>query len=294
MIRPPALAAALLAMLAGAAARADGAGPVWAIEGPNGGTVYLAGSVHVLDPANSDLPGGFDTAYRDAERLVMEIDFDDVDALAAGRYLAENGLLTGGETLRTLLGPERFERLDREARTLGLPLDSVGPLEPWAVALALLPMMLGKLGLDPTMGVEQQLAARALADGKPIDGLETIEEQLAVLDGLTYADQVAFLEQTLEDLDEAPAELRGMIDAWRRADTRALAHQLLDEFTKAPALYRALVIERNQRWMPQILGLLARPDDTLVVVGAMHLVGEDGLLELLAARGITPQALAPQ
>lgn len=291
MIRWPATAACLIAMLAGATAHADGAGPVWAIHGPNGGTVYLAGSVHVLDPGESDLPAGFDIAYRDAEQLVMELDFDDLDAAAAGEYLAANGLLGEGETLRTLLGPARFERLDREARALGLPLDSVAALEPWAVAIALLPMMFVKLGLDPAMGVEQQLTARALADGKPIGGLETIEEQLGVLDGLTYADQAAFLEQTLQDLDVAPAEVRGMIDSWRRADTRALAGQLLDEFRDAPALYRALVTGRNQRWMPQILEFLARPDDTLVVVGAMHLVGEDGLLELLAARGITPQAL---
>lgn len=291
MIRSPAPAACLIAMLAGATAHADGAGPVWTIQGPNGGTVYLAGSVHVLDPAKSELPAGFDIAYRDAEQLVMELDFDALDAAAASEYLAANGLLGEGETLRTLLGPARFERLDREARALGLPLDSVAALEPWAVAIALLPMMFVKMGLDPAMGVEQQLAGRALADGKPIGGLETIEEQLGVLDALSYADQAAFLEQTLQDLDVAPAEVRSMIDSWRRADTRALAGQLVDEFRDAPALYRALVIERNQRWMPQILELLARPDDTLVVVGALHLVGEDGLLELLERRGHTPQVI---
>ncbi|HNS28194.1 MAG TPA: TraB/GumN family protein [Steroidobacteraceae bacterium] len=291
MIRWPAAAACLVAMAAGAAANADGAGPVWAIQGPNGGTVYLAGSVHVLDPAQSRLPPGFDTAYRDAEQLVMEIDFDDLDELAAGEYLAANGFLADGETLRTLLGPARFERLDREARKLGLPLDSVATLEPWAVAMGLLPMMFVKLDLDPALGVERQLVARALADGKPIGGLETIEEQLAVLDGLSLEDQATFLEQTLDELDAAPTEVRRMIDAWRRADTGALAHLLLDEYGKAPALYGALVTARNQRWIPQIVALLARPDDTLVVVGALHLVGEDGLLELLERRGITPRAL---
>lgn len=294
MKRWPALLACLPAMLAGATALADGAGPVWAIQGPNGGTVYLAGSVHVLDPARSDLPPGFDTAYRDAERLVMEVDFDDLDELAAGEFLAANGFLTGGETLRTLLGAARFERLDREARALGLPLDSVAALEPWAVATALLPMMFMKLGVDPALGVEQQLVARSQTDGKPIGGLETIEEQLGALDGLSYADQVTFLEQTLSDLDAAPVQMRAMIDAWRRADTDALARLLQDEFGGAPALYRSLVVERNQRWVPQILELLARPDDTLVVVGALHLVGEDGLLDLLAARGLAPQALGPQ
>jgi len=152
-------------------------------------------------------------------------------------------------------------------------------------------MMFVKLDLDLALGVERQLVARALADGKPIGGLETIEEQLAVLDGLSLEDQATFLEQTLDELDAAPTEVRRMIDAWRRADTGALAHLLLDEYGKAPALYGALVTARNQRWIPQIVALLARPDDTLVVVGALHLVGEDGLLELLERRGITPRAL---
>lgn len=283
----------LLAVLANGAAtaRADSAGPVWAVHGRGGATVYLAGSVHVLDAARSKLPPAFDIAYRDAKRLVMEIDMDDLDPAAAASFLAANATIEGGGNLRTLLGAGRFARADAEARALGLPLDSVAQLEPWAVALALTQLQLARLGLDPSQGVEQQLANRARADGKPIAGLETVEEQLRVLDSLPYPDQARFLELTVAEADTMNVELDRMLAAWRRADTGALERLLLDEYEKLPTLYRPLVTDRNRRWLPQIEALLTRGDDTLVVVGAMHLVGPDGLLALLTNRGLRPTLL---
>lgn len=286
----PAVALGLLTIAQGSIVMAldPAAGPVWSIHGPRGGTVYLAGSVHVLDPARSQLPPAFDTAYRDAEHIVMELDMDDLDPMAAAGYLAAHAVIDGDGSLRTLLGAERFARVDSEARALGLPLDSMPQLEPWAVALALTQLQLVKLGMDPEKGVEQQLMTRARADGKPIAGLETIDEQLGILDGLSYPDQARFLELTAEEADRIPAELDEMLSAWRGADTAALERLLLAEYERLPTLYRPLVTDRNRRWLPQIEALLSRPDDTLVVVGAMHLVGPEGLLALLRARGFAP------
>ncbi|MFO1511113.1 MAG: TraB/GumN family protein [Steroidobacteraceae bacterium] len=292
MRRPDALlrTLALLAVAATSAAPtcAASAGPVWSIHRPGGGTVYLAGSVHVLDTARSRLPPAFDSAWRDAERVVMELDMDDLDPAAAASFLAAHATIGDGENLRTLLGAERFARVDTQARALGLSLDSVAQLEPWAVALALTQLQLVKLGLDPAQGVEQQLTERARAEGKPIAGLETIDEQLGVLDGLSYMDQARFLELTAGESDSMATELDGILTAWRRADTAALERLLLVEYERLPTLYGPLVTDRNRRWLPQIEALLARPDDTLVVVGTLHLVGPDGLLALLKDRGLVP------
>jgi uncharacterized protein YbaP (TraB family) len=300
MRRPDALlrTLALLAVAATSAAPtcAASAGPVWSIHRPGGGTVYLAGSVHVLDTARSRLPPAFDSAWRDAERVVMELDMDDLDPAAAASFLAAHATIGDGENLRTLLGAERFARVDTQARALGLSLDSVAQLEPWAVALALTQLQLVKLGLDPAQGVEQQLTERARAEGKPIAGLETIDEQLGVLDGLSYMDQARFLELTAGESDSMATELDGILTAWRRADTAALERLLLVEYERLPTLYGPLVTDRNRRWLPQIEALLARPDDTLVVVGTLHLVGPNGLLALLKDRGLVPTpvgAVAP-
>lgn len=292
MRRPDALMRTLAILVVAATSAAPtcaaSAGPVWSIHRPGGGTVYLAGSVHVLDTARSRLPPAFDSAWRDAERVVMELDMDDLDPAAAASFLAAHATIGDGENLRTLLGAERFARVDAQARALGLSLDSVAQLEPWAVALALTQLQLVKLGLDPAQGVEQQLTERARAEGKPIAGLETIDEQLGVLDGLSYMDQARFLELTAGESDSMATELDGILTAWRRADTAALERLLLVEYERLPTLYGPLVTDRNRRWLPQIEALLARPDDTLVVVGTLHLVGPDGLLALLKDRGLVP------
>lgn len=281
----------LCCALAWGTAWADGTGPVWVVHRPDGGKVYLAGSVHVLDPGRSALPAGFDDAYRDAERIVMEIDMDDLDPAVAAAFIAAHARFRNGENLRVLLGPGRYARIDAAARELGLPLGPLAQLEPWAVALTLTQLQLVKLGLDPSHGVEQQLTDRARRDGKPITGLETVEDQLRALDELSYPDQARFLQLTVDEGETIAGELDRMLRAWRTADTATLERLLLDEFEKMPTLYRPLVTDRNRRWLPQIEAFAARDDDTLVVVGALHLVGPEGLLALLRSRGYVPEPL---
>lgn len=267
-------------------AGASDAGPVWAVRGDHG-TVYIAGSVHVLDDARSELPAGFDIAYADADELVMELDLDALDVADMQGYLLEHSTLADGRQLRDLFSPHRYERVAAGAQRLGLPLDRFQRLEPWAVALMLAQLELVRMGLDPENGVEQQLARRAQADRKPIGGLETLKDQLDVLDGLSYDDQARFLELSVDEAasGEMPDGIDALLSAWRTADTETLAELLMDEYDSFPSLYRPLVADRNRRWLPQIEQLLAKEHDTLVVVGALHLVGDDGLLELLARRG---------
>lgn len=281
---------AALFTLSATSLRADEAGPVWAVQGKSG-TVYLAGSVHVLEAADAELPRGFGRAYAESERIVMELDMDGLDPMAAGAYLAEHAMLAPGVTLRSLLGPERYARIDADARELGLPLDSLQGLEPWAAALALTQVQLARLGLSAEHGVEQQIGRLAARDDKPLAGLETLQEQLGMLDGLSAADQIRFLELTAEEGETMEREIEHLMSAWRRSDVAALEHLLLDEYDRMPSLYGPLVSQRNRNWLPQIEALLARDDDTMVVVGAMHLVGPDGLLELLRERGYEAEKL---
>lgn len=268
------------------ATQASDMGPVWAIRGSHA-TVYIAGSVHVLDDERSELPAGFDLAYAAADELVMELDLDALDVADMQAYLLEHSTLADGRRLRDLFSAGSYARVAAGAERLGLPLDRFQRLEPWAVALMLAQLELVRLGLDPEKGVEQQLARRAQADSKPIAGLETLEEQLDVLDGMSYDDQARFLELSVDEAasGDMPAGLDTLLHAWRTADIDALAELLMEEYASFPSLYRPLVADRNRRWLPQIERLLAEKHDTLVVVGALHLVGDEGLLELLADRG---------
>lgn len=264
--------------------------PVWALKGAHN-TVYLAGSVHLLRSKDATLPSAFDKAYADAEALVMEIDLDDLDPAAAQGWMLTNGMFTDGQTLQGVIGQQRFDKVEKEGNRLGLPVEALQQLEPWLVAMTLAQLQYMKLGFDPEQGVEKQLQRKAMQDHKEITGLETLEEQLGLLSGLSPADQAKFLDLTLEEMHEMEGETDSLLSAWRSGNAQKLASMLSDEYKVAPALYRMLIADRNQRWMPQLEKLLKGDKDYLVVVGALHLVGNGGLLELTKAKGFEAKQL---
>ena len=129
------------------------------------------------------------------------------------------------------------------------------------------------------------MLAKAGRDGKPVHGFETIEQQLGLLDGLSLEAQRDLLMQTLDEGANIREIMDQLIEAWRTGNTEFLEEQLLAEIAKYPELYQTIVADRNRNWVNTIDILLGEDQDYLVVVGALHLVGEDGVPALLAARG---------
>ena len=259
---------------------------LWTVEGENN-TVYLLGSIHVLRAGDEGLPAAAEDAYDDAEQLVMEIDLDDVaagDPAALLGAMQRMALLPEGDSLREVLGAD-FDAINERARGAGLDLALLDRFAPWFVAVTLLQLELAKRGFSPELGVEQMLATRAVADGKPIQGLETAEQQFAVLAGLPMPMQKRFLVMTLEDAAGLDAEIDELMQAWREGDSDALARLLSEEFDEFPELYKPLTEDRNRAWLGQLVELLDDRDDYLVVVGALHLVGRNSVVDLLRQRG---------
>jgi len=164
-------------------------------------------------------------------------------------------------------------------------MEALDPLAPWVVGLQLLELQYLQLGFDPEQGVEQQLEHRAQTDGKPISGLETVDEQLGVLEGMTASEQTRFLEMVVEQMHDVAGDTQSVVSAWRSGDSARLGSLLGEEYKSFPALYRTLVTDRNRRWLPQIERLLHGNQDYLVIVGALHLVGDGGLVELVRRDG---------
>jgi uncharacterized protein len=264
--------------------------PVWAIHGDHN-TVYLAGSVHLLKANDSGLPAAFDHAYGGSKALVMELDISKVDQMAMAGWMMEHGMLKDGATLRATIGEDRYRRVSAEAERLGVPMEVANMLQPWALGLQLLEMQYMQLGFDPQQGVEQQLQHRAQTDGKPISGLETMEEQLGVLQGMSDPDQARFLDMVVTQMHDVESETQSVVRAWRTGDAAKLASLLSDEYKSFPALYRLLVTDRNKRWVPQIEKLLHGNQDYFVVVGALHLVGDGGLLDLMRRDGYKAESV---
>jgi uncharacterized protein YbaP (TraB family) len=264
--------------------------PVWALKGAHN-TVYLAGSVHLLKKDDASLPPAFERAYASAKTLVMEVDIDELDSPAAQALVVQKGMFADGSTLRDSIGEARYARVAAEATRLGLPVEGLQQFEPWAVALTLTQLEYVELGFDPDEGVEKQLGRRAHADGKHIQGLETVEEQINILASLSKEDQAAFLEQTITEMQDADRDTREILAAWRSGNAAKLAALMSEEFRAFPGLYRALITDRNRRWLPQIVRLLRSDQNYLVVVGTLHLIGDGGLLQLARAEGLEPRPL---
>ena len=286
MFRFAALALAMLVGFAPTTGLARDRNALWAVQGQHN-TVYLLGSVHVLRAQEARLPPAMERAYQESERLVMEIDLDDpavTDPQAMLEDMQRLAVLSGGQSLRQVLGRD-YARSNALAQQAGLDLALLDQFAPWFVATTLLELELGKRGFSPEHGIEQTLAARAGRDRKPIEGLETVAQQLGVLAGMPLPMQKRFLMMTLEESGELDAELDVLIRAWRAGDTDALARVLTSAFDEFPDLYRRLTVDRNRAWAAQLANLLDDPDDYLVVVGALHLVGPDSVVEMLGKRG---------
>lgn len=281
------LALALAWGLSAGAAPAPAAEPqhhsLWSLKGKTN-TVYLLGSVHFLN-ASEQLPAALENAYRDAEVLVMEIDMDDLDPAETQRTTMELGMQPAGQSLQQQLGQATYARLETRAREVGIDPALLNRFRPWFAGMTLMQLQLMKMGLAPAAGVEQRFTTRATADKKPIHGLETLREQLGMLAGLPEKQQREFLLYSIEDADRMEEEIDDLLKAWRRGDTKALAQLLAEGFDRYPDLYRPLTTDRNRRWVPQVEDLLDDREDYLVVVGTLHLVGKDSLIDLLEGKG---------
>jgi len=269
-----------------AAADSDGRSVVWSVRGEHN-TVYLFGSIHVLRPGDVGLPRAAQTAYDDAEQLVMEIDMDDpavADPVSMAAQMQRYARLPAGQSLESVLGSD-YATVAAHVQDAGLDIATFDGFAPWFVGMLVLQLEVAKRGFDPAHGIEQQVTERAVADRKPILGLETPADQFAVLARLSLPEQKRFLLMTLEETESADARLDELLTAWRTGDTATLARVLSEEFDEFPELYRPLTEDRNRAWVEQLAGLLDDRDDYLVVVGALHLVGRNSVVDLLRQRG---------
>ena len=263
---------------------------MWQINGASN-RIYLLGSVHVLRQQDYPIPTAIEKAYQDAEILIMEIDVDDLDPIEMAGIVNELGVIKDGGTLREIMGPSLYDEAADYAAQLDIPFLMLAQTEPWLAAITIEQMMLLRIGFNPKYGIEFHLSAKASEDSKEILGLESVREQLEFLDKLSLSAQRSLLIQTLRESLNIEENLDLLIDAWRHGDIDFLEENLLAEMQRYPELYRTLIVDRNEAWVEQIRNLIGEQDDYLIVVGTLHLVGDDGLPALLSEIGITTDQL---
>lgn len=272
----------MMALLLSSVAKADPA--IWQVKGKHN-TLYLLGTVHLL-PTDEQLPANIRNAYGEAEQLLMEIDMDDMDPLTTQGLMMQLGLLPEGEDLLTQLDAATQRKLQTTASNLGFDTRVLSRFQPWLAAMMLEQLQFAKLGFSATSGIEMRLTEQAAQDRKEIAGLETLQEQLNFFAQMKPSAQRDYLRQTLDEMQESPQEIQEMLGAWRKGDISHLQGMLNEALADSPELMMQLTTQRNQRWLVTLKQLLeSQSDDYLVAVGALHLVGDQGLVTLLKRAG---------
>ena len=256
--------------------------------------IYLLGSFHLLKPGDYPLAAQVDLAFADSESLLMEMSAKEMNDPALVTSMANAARLQPGKTLQQLLPTATFEQLEAYAAKRHLAMADLQAFEPWFVSLQITITEMQRLGLDPGLGLDQHFASLATKAGKPVAGLETGAEQIALFDTMTAKEQQQSLQDTLDDLDDLEVDVGRVHALWRAGDGRGLYHEMGQEMkVKYPQLYQRICVDRNNSWMPRLQALLddSNKDDTLVVVGALHLLGNDGVVTRLKARGYKVERL---
>ena len=287
------LAALLLATATGAASAEPPKPLLWKVSDADN-SVYLLGSFHLLKPGDYPLSPKVYLALEDAEHVVFELSPDEMNDPALGQKMLAVARRADGQTLQAALPAATWSQLVAYAGRRGLPLENFALLDTWFIGLLIGMTEMQLAGLDSSLGLDKHVAAQAVAAGKPVGALETADQQFAMFDSLTPAEQLKSLQDSLDDVDAMAREVERMHAFWRAGDGDGLYAMTGAEMkAELPELYERLNVARNRAWLPRIRAMLDRSsrDDALVVVGAMHLLGEDGVVRMLRDAGYRVERL---
>ena len=262
---------------------------LWQVQSSQN-TVYLAGSIHVLQKHQYPLHHVFDDAFNKSSRVMFEVDLDRLSSPLAQMNMLRKGLFSNGETLSTELSPEIYATAKENVTKRGLNIEDFHRMKPWMVATTIMTVELQRLGFESAFGMDRHFFEKAQAAGKDIQGLETVEFQLDLFDTLPLSIQEQFLLQTLEDLNTLDTQVSKIVKAWKHGDAQELETSLVG-LGEYPELNQVLVVNRNKDWLPHIEQALQEKEPVFIVVGALHLLGKEGLIASLKEKGYLVQQL---
>jgi uncharacterized protein len=249
-------------------------------------TIYMFGTIHLLPKGVNWRTPALERALQTSDELVIEVVLPE-DPTIAAQTMMKLALSPGQppvlERVPEAVSPALAERIKLSA----VPEQVLNQLETWAVVMTLMSTSFRELGLDPDLGVERSVEAVFKGQGKPVTGLETLEQQLGFFDGLSEEAQRAMLTSVAEDTETSRAQFMAMMEAWRTGDVEAISRTFDTELEAHPELLEVLLRRRNAHWTDWIAGRLQQPGTVFVAVGAGHLAGPNSVQNMLAARGIS-------
>lgn len=261
---------------------------VWKVTG-KGSTMYLGGTVHMLRANDFPLPAQFDSAYAHSSVITLETNTDELQKPEVAQKMMQKMMLTDGKTLKSILSDSSYKALERVCTSMGLPIANLSQFKPSMVTMVLTVMQSQKMGFS-TDGVDKTFATKAKNDGKKILFLETLEQQINFITNMGDGIENEFVMQSIDDLEKTMQIFPEMVKAWRTGSDEGMS-KYADMIRVYPSIYKPLLVDRNNNWLPVIESYLATPETEFVLVGSLHLYTTDGIVKMLKDKGYKVEQL---
>lgn len=263
---------------------------LWEIK-DNDNSVFLLGSIHLLKESDYPLDKAIIRAFDKSETVVFEADLNSLKTMEFQQYVLAKSFFTDGESLKTSLSPHAYKKVAEKLKQSGMTMDIFNMFKPWSLAMTLPVIEMKKIGYSEEHGLDNFLFRRASMKNKQIQALETGEFQISLFDDLTKQQQQNLLLHTIEELDSMQQLMGQMKSAWKNGEAKKLGDLNESSYKQFPVIMDKLLNSRNKNWIPHIVKLINGNKDAIVVVGAAHLPGDQGVLKLIEKRGYKAKQL---
>jgi len=264
---------------------------LWKVQSKTN-TVFVLGSIHYLKKEVYPLDEKIEKAFEQADILVVEANINDTGK-ADTQKLVESALYLDDETLEKHVSAQTYGLVKKELERLGVPLELIGKQKPWFLALTLASLEIVKLGFDPNYGIDRYFLSKAEGKKKILE-MESFDYQINLFCQLTEKEQELLLLYTLKDIKVLEQELDKLVQAWTSGDTKGMESIItksVSEDKRLSPIYDKFIYERNKNMASKIEDYLKTKETYFVIVGAGHLVGNQGIIEILKGKGVVFEQL---
>ena len=257
--------------------------PLWKIT-KDDNHLYIGGTIHLLGYDDYPLPPAFEEVYKNSKMLVLETDMSMAQDPIFQAKLEAAMKYSDGSKLEQHLKPETYKALEDYLKPLNIPIVTFEDFKPSMVSVTLSVMELHRLGVNGA-GVDLFYNTKAIDDHKMLGKLETLEQQVEFMGKMGEGDPDEFILYTLREIKNMESTFNAMKTAWRKGDMDKLADIGIKPLKEFPETYQMILVDRNQAWVPQIEAMLKTKEVEMILVGALHLAGEDSVLNKLKVLG---------
>lgn len=263
-----------------------GQGVLWRIERDGLAPSHLFGTIHITDARVTNLPAPVREAFEKSRSATFEVIMTDEVQTKMARAM----VLSDGRSLDAIVGPDLFARAATAGRRYGITDQQLRFFKPWALAI-IFSVPQAELARNATgdLPLDQALQVEALQSGKPLYALESADEQIAVFNGMSEADQIAMLKSAVDENAAIEQVFEGMVDHYLNRDIAGILDQMAEQAKTVDPRFLELFMlrfnEQRNRKMVDRMAKMLREGGSFIAVGALHLPGKNGLLSLLEKRG---------